>query len=205
MPGGKVDGGRRSSPWLPLPTLLIHARRSAQLLLALATALVILAWIAAAEALAQAATTPDRGEDTPLNLPTDDPTTATSSNGGGLVRTIVGLFVVIAVIYGVTWVLRQLKASKEGDAHGAGLASSASLPLGPGRAVHLVRAGNEWLLLGVTDGGIQPLRTYTEAEARAAGLPIDDGEVDELRPAPAPAGPGPLAMVERLRDLTVRR
>lgn len=188
-----------------MPTLLIHARRSAQLLLALASALLVLAWVAAADALAQAATTPDKGEDTPLNLPTDDPTAASTSGGGGLVRTIVGLFVVIAVIYGVTWVLKQLKSSKDGSAHGAGLETSASLPLGPGRAVHLVRAGNEWHLLGVTDGGIQSLRTYTEAEARAAGLPIDDGEVDELRPAPTPTGQGPLAMVERLRDLTVRR
>jgi hypothetical protein len=57
----------------------------------------------------------------------------------------------------------------------------------------------------VTDGGIQPLRSYTEAEARAAGLPIDTGEVDELRPTREPKGAGPLAMVERLRDLTVRR
>ncbi len=188
-----------------MPTLLTNAWRRAQLLLVLAAALATVAWLGAADALAQAATTPDKGEDTPLNLPTDDPTGATSGGGGGLVRTIVGLFVVIAVIYGVTWVLKQAKASKEGDAHGAGLENAASLPLGPGRTVHLVRAGNEWHLLGVTDGGIQPLRTYTEAEARAAGLPIDDGAVDELRPAPSPTGQGPLAMVERLRDLTVRR
>lgn len=189
-----------------MPNLLTNAWRHAQLLLALAPALLILAWLTAAEAVAApAATTPGKGEDTPLNLPTDDPTSSTSSGGGGLVRTIVGLFVVIAVIYGVTWVLKQLKASKEGDAYGGGLESSASLPLGPGRAVHLVRAGNEWHLLGVTDGGIQSLRTYTEAEARAAGLPIDDGEVDELRPAPATTGQGPVAIVERLRDLTVRR
>ena len=114
----------------------------------------------------------------------------------------------IAVIYGVTWVLKQMKAAKEGDAFGAGLESSASLPLGGnGRALHLVRAGNEWLLLGVTDGGIAPLRTYTESEARAAGLPIGDIDaIDELRPVPSPQpGVGATAIVERLRDLTVRR
>lgn len=190
-----------------MPNLLISARRRAQLLLASATALVLVVWLTAAEALAATPTPAGKGENTPLNLPTDDPTGASSGGGGGggLVRTIVGLFVVIAVIYGVTWVLKQLKSSKEGDAYGAGLESSASLPLGPGRAVHLVRAGNEWLLLGVTDGGIQPLRTYSEEEARAAGLPIDAGEVDELRPAPTASGQGPVAIVERLRDLTVRR
>lgn len=190
-----------------MPPFLHHARRHAQSLVAAATALLLLLWLTTAEAAAAATPTPKpgTGEDTPLNLPSDDPTGASASGGGGLVRTIVGLFVVIAVIYGVTWILRQLKASREGDAFGAGLENSASLPLGPGRAVHLVRAGNEWMLLGVTDGGIQPLRTYTDAEARAAGLPIGLDEPDELRPAPAPDTQGPLAFVERLRDLTVRR
>ena len=206
------DEGRRGSPTFPLsslPSLLLHARRSAQLLLASAFALVLTTWFMAADAVAATTgTTPGttpKGEATPLDLPTTTTSGSSGGSGGGLVRTIVGLFVVIAVIYGVTWVLKQVKSSREEDAFGTGLADSASLPLGPGRAVHLVRAGNEWLLLGVTDGGIQQLRTYTDAEARAAGLPIDTGEVDELRPAPEVKGQGPLAMVERLRDLTVRR
>lgn len=194
-----------------MPSLLLHARRHAQLTLAGAASLALLIWLWAAEAAAAATaattpgTTPDKGESTPLNLPTDSSVGGDSSTGGGLARTIVGLLVVIAVIYGITWVLKQLKTSREGDTYGSGLDSTASLPLGPGRAVHLVRAGNEWLLLGVTDGGIQPLRTYTEAEARAAGLPIDLDDADELRPAPSPSAQGPAAIVERLRDMTVRR
>jgi flagellar protein FliO/FliZ len=190
-----------------LPSPLLSLRRHAQLLLALAVTLLLATWLLSADALAATTgTTPGKGEDTPLNLPEDATSGASSSaGGGGLARTIVGLLVVIAVIYGITWVLRQLKASREDDAFGAGLGNAATLPLGTGRALHLVRAGNEWLLLGVTDGGIAPLRTYTEAEARAAGLPIESDAADELRPAHAPAGPGPLAFVERLRDLTVRR
>jgi flagellar protein FliO/FliZ len=188
-----------------LPSLLLHARRRIQLSLASTFALVLITWFRAADAVA-AGTTPGKGEATPLDLPT---TTTSGSSGdgssGGLARTIVGLLVVIAVIYGVTWVLKQVKSSREEDAHGDGLADSASLPLGPGRAVHLVRAGNEYLLLGVTEGGIQPLRTYSEAEARAAGLPIESTEIDEFRPVPEPKGQGPVAIVERLRDLTVRR
>lgn len=186
-------------------------RRHAQLLLAAALSAAILTWLWLADAAAAAGTTPTptpgKGEDTPLNLPTDaSGGTSQDGSGSSLARTIVGLFVVIAVIYGVTWVLKQMKAAKEGDAYGAGLESSASLPLGTNRALHLVRAGNEWLLLGVTDGGIAPLRTYTEAEARAAGLPIGDGEIDALRPAPNPEpGQGPGAIVEHLRNLTVRR
>ncbi len=158
-----------------MPTRLLSLRRHAQLLLAIALTALIATWLLASDALA-AGTTPGTtpkatGEDTPLNLPTDAGSAAGDTGGGGLVRTIVGLFVVIAVIYGVTWLLKQAKASREGDAHGTGLQSSASLPLGGTRALHLVRAGNEWILLGVTDGGVTPVRTYTEAEARARRTP----------------------------------
>lgn len=113
------------------------------------------------------------GEQTPLRL---DGATAEKSaeqvgaSGGSLVRTIVGLAIVIAVIYGLTWVLRQVKASKQGAAEGAGLETLATLPLGTGRSLHLVRAGDEIVLLGSGEHGVTPLRTYTEAEARRLGL-----------------------------------
>src|SRR5687768_9437755 len=76
------------------------------------------------------------GEDKPLDLPTDaNPSNAAdqvgSSTGGSLVRTFVGLAVVLAVIYGLYWVLKQVKASREERATGAGLKSAAVVPLGP--------------------------------------------------------------------------
>ncbi|MEH3055278.1 MAG: flagellar biosynthetic protein FliO [Patulibacter minatonensis] len=192
--------------------LLLHARRHVQLWLALALSAFLTFWLWTGDVLAATptATTPrtPTGEQTPLNLPDDVGTSGDGGgSGGGLARTIVGLLIVIAVIYGISWVLKTLKSSRDAESSGDGLESSATLTLGPGRAVHLVRAGNEWLLLGVTDGGIHALRTYTEAEARAAGLPIDDEDAGgELRPAPkGGAGAGPNAFVERLRDLTVRR
>src|SRR3954468_19679178 len=82
------------------------------------------------------------GEDTPLNLPQVDQTTAASSGGGsGLVRTFVGLAIVLAVIYGLYWVLKQVRGSRETAASGSGLQSLATVPLGPNRSMHLVRAG----------------------------------------------------------------
>lgn len=152
-------------------------------------------------------TTP-AGENTPLGPATQaagegsDPAGSADDGGsGGLVRTIVGLVIVIGVIYGVTWVLKQLKAREE-DATGTGLENQATLPLGPGRSVHLVRAGNEYLLLGVAEGSVQTLRSYTEDEARAAGFPISD--IDDL-PVLKDRSSEPTTFVERLRDLTVRR
>src|SRR6476469_3367169 len=81
----------------------------------------------------QLALAADAGEKTPLNLK-DAPGTGTHVSGGGsLARTIVGLAVVIGVIYGLYWVLKQVKASREEKASGTGLASLATLPLGAQR------------------------------------------------------------------------
>src|SRR6185312_13637133 len=112
------------------------------------------------------------GESTPLNLrsgSTGSPA-AQTAGGGGLVRTIVGLAIVIGVIYGLYWVLKQVKASREATAEGSGLKTLATLPLGQNRAMHLVRAGDEVVLVGVGEHGVTPIRTYGEHEARALGL-----------------------------------
>jgi len=112
------------------------------------------------------------GENTPLSLPvqTSHGASTPGASGGGLVRTFVGLAIVLAVIYGVYWVLKQVKKSREERASGTGLASVATLPLGPNRSVHLVRSGREYVLLGATDHGVTPIRAYSEDEANAAGL-----------------------------------
>jgi flagellar protein FliO/FliZ len=133
----------------------------------------------------------DYGESKPLNLDEGtrqvaDPTGG--STGGGLVRTFVGLAVVIAVIYGLYWVLKQVKSSREERATGTGLSSAAIVPLGPNRSLHLVRAGRELVLLGVAEHGVTPIRRYTEEEAHQVGLiGGDDGDGDgALDPLPEP-------------------
>src|SRR5687768_15012481 len=77
---------------------------------------------------------PSYGEDKPLNLPVEEAprqlNDAGASGGGSLVRTFVGLAVVVGVIYGLYWVLRQVKSSREERAVGTGLASQAVVPLG---------------------------------------------------------------------------
>src|SRR3954470_10784781 len=75
------------------------------------------------------------GENTPVNLNEGPPASKVpgGSAGGSLVRTFVGLAIVIAVIYGLYWVLKQVKAGREEKASGEGLAAIATLPLGPNR------------------------------------------------------------------------
>jgi flagellar protein FliO/FliZ len=140
------------------------------------------------------------GESTPLNLPKAGATHVSSSgSGASIVRTIVGLFIVIAVIYGVAWILRHAKGATTRPT-GQGLHQLASLPLGNGRSVTLVRAGHELVLLGVAEHGVNPIKTYTEAEAFELGLEIPDED-----PVGATQSERPLNRVtETLRRLTVR-
>jgi len=127
------------------------------------------------------------GENQALNLPADSTAHTANVGGGGtgsLARTFIGLAIVVAVIYGLTWVLRQMKksSSDEQGAMGFGLSTEASMPLGPGRSVHLIRAGRELVLVGSAEHGIVPIRTYTEDEAHALGLiaqpQLGEGDVD---------------------------
>jgi flagellar protein FliO/FliZ len=124
------------------------------------------------------------GESTPLNLGSEEAKeqTTKAASGGGLVRTIVGLAIVIGVIYGLYWVLKQVKASREDKALGSGLKTLATLPLGPKGSMHLIRAGEEVVLVGVGEAGITPIRTYGEHEARALGLIADEDAEATLAP-----------------------
>jgi flagellar protein FliO/FliZ len=186
------------------------------------------------------------GENTPLDLSgsTGASSHSTSSGGASIVRTIVGLAIVIGVIWGLAWIMRQVKARREGglDSHqsGVGLASVAALTLGSGRSVHLVRAGSDYVLLGATEHGVAPIHRYTEEQALDAGLLAEPGSIVEqpVERSAAPTGlrlistasqilrpreltahspvvgdrPDPMRMpspssgvLERLRELTVRR
>jgi flagellar protein FliO/FliZ len=156
-------------------------------------------------------------EKQPINLPLDkvnQSSTAGSSNGS-LGRTLFGLFVVVLVIYGLYWVLKQVKKGREEQAHGAGLHSLASLPLGPNRSLHMIRAGREIVLVGVAEHGVAPIRSYTEEEAYEAGLiggPDDDEQAGTGGDAAVKgkagfASPGQAIgnALESLRNRTVRK
>lgn len=133
-------------------------------------ALLVDALLGAAPAQAFKPTSKGGGEATPLNLSPSGASPHTSSGGASIVRTIVGLLIVIAVIWGLTWILKQVKTGRERTGSGDGLRSVASLPLGSGRSMHLVRAGSDYLLVGSAEHGVAPIHRYTEQQAREAGL-----------------------------------
>ena len=88
---------------------------------------------------------------------------------------------------------------------GTGLHTEATVPLGPNRALHLVRAGRELVLVGSAEQGVVPIRTYSEEEARALGLlaPREITAGDDAVAEPA-RGPGLQAILDRLRERTIR-
>jgi flagellar protein FliO/FliZ len=101
-------------------------------------------------------------------------------------------------------VLRQMKSSREERTRGTGLSTAAVVALGPGRSLHLIRAGRELVLVGVADHGVVPIRTYTEEEAARLGLDVGD---DPDGP-PSSGGSGRSLwvsnVVDALRDRTAR-
>jgi flagellar protein FliO/FliZ len=147
------------------------------------------------------------GENTPLSLPADGGAkkVTNASGSGSLVRTFVGLAIVLAVIYGIAWVLKQVKRSKEERGQGTSLETTAVVALGPNRSLHLVRAGRELVLVGVAEHGVTPIRTYTEDEAIDLGLiGEDDAELDGA-PHATTSRAGAVRWLDRLKDRTVRR
>jgi flagellar protein FliO/FliZ len=102
------------------------------------------------------------------------------------------------------------KSSSSERSTGFGLSTEASMPLGPNRSVHLIRAGRELVLVGSAEHGIVPIRTYTEDEARDLGLlqlGSGDGDGDATAVADGPAGKAKLLLsdtLDRIRDRTAR-
>jgi flagellar protein FliO/FliZ len=157
-----------------------------------------------------------KGEDQPLNLPLDkvnESSSAPGSSSGSLGRTLFGLFVVVLVIYALYWILKQVKKSREETAHGQGLHSLATLPLGPNRSLHMIRAGREIVLVGVAEHGVSPIRSYSEEEAFEAGLIGDldeetaatNGSTNGNKPGFASPTQALTTAIESLRNKTVRK
>jgi len=130
---------------------------------------------------------------------------AHAAGGGSIAKTIVGLAIVLAVIFGLRWVMKQYKSGREKKAAGTGLASMATLPLGSNRSLHVVRAGREVLVVGSGEHGVTPVRSYSEEEARALGLleVEEEPSLELTSEGPSKSGfAGPI--LDTLRAWTVR-
>lgn len=98
-----------------------------------------------------------------------------SEGGGSALRFIFGLVVVLGAIYGVHWLLKKWGQSKlEGVAGKAGVIDVvATTQLAQGRALHLVRVGEELVLVGATE---QSISRIGEVDAGVIGGQMGGGE-----------------------------
>jgi flagellar protein FliO/FliZ len=140
--------------------------------------------------------------------------------GGGLLRGVIGFVVVIGTILVVAKVLKANQRRKQGymprgRGRDGGLVEVISTtPLGPNRQLHLVRIGDEVILVGSGEGGITPLRRFDEDEAVALGVidpsegQVDVGFADALAGAGVPVAPRrpqtSASLLDRVRSLTSR-
>jgi flagellar protein FliO/FliZ len=189
------------------------SRAPAQAAALLGCCLLALACPGAALAAGKTAST---GENAPLTFTTSSGGSHASSGGPSIVRTVVGLAIVLAVIWGLYWVMRQVKAGRDPRAPTDGLTSIAALTIASGRTLHLVRAGSDYLLLGSGEHGLVPIHRYSEEQALEAGL-IGVRQIAEPRGVGAGRQPNgasrdpmgghdaSVGPIERLRHWTVRR
>jgi flagellar biogenesis protein FliO len=123
---------------------------------------------------------------------------ASVSTGGAAFHMLIGLAVVLAVIYVLyKFLRRQTDKSVTGDGRFMEVVSTTALT--PTRTLHLVKFGEEYVVLAASDGGVTPIRTYSADESRR--MPFDD-----LPPSGTPSrggGVGP-AIVETLKRMTAR-
>jgi flagellar protein FliO/FliZ len=133
---------------------------------------------------------------------TGDHTVSSPSATGTIARTVVGLAIVLAVIYGIYWLLRTTNRSRRTVGDGQ-IEVLATTPLASNRALHLVRSGDEVILVGSAESGITPLRVYPAGEAATNGLvpPQGDEYAGELSLPPA----NQPKLLAAIRAMTVRQ
>jgi flagellar biosynthetic protein FliO len=134
--------------------------------------------------------------DTTSAGPDPAPQLATGNAAGSGLRVLLGLLAVVAVIFVVWWILKRTNRGRvPGTSRGAtgGIVSVLSTTsVGPNRNLHLVRVGDDVLLLGSTEHGIAALHTLDHEAAREHGLLGEDDdvvEIAEVRPLSELTGP----------------
>jgi flagellar protein FliO/FliZ len=119
---------------------------------------------------------------------------------------LLGLALVLGLIYGLYRLLKRSSDKNEKVVRGGDdwMSVIASTRIAPSRSVHLIRVGEEIVLVGSGEQGVTPIRVYTAEEARR--LRIEPNE-------PLVAGAGALAdaprgfvgtLLEQLRKKTAR-
>jgi flagellar protein FliO/FliZ len=145
-------------------------------------------------------------DETPLPSSLTKPAAATAaahsaSTSGALARTVAGLAIVLAVLFGVYWLFKTYAKGKQTKSDGR-LEIVATTALAPNRAVHLIRVGDALVLVGSAEGSITRLKAFSNEESAALEARLN-GDPDQLRPFGSEQA-GPSGFVDQLRRRTAR-
>ncbi len=117
---------------------------------------------------------------------------------------LLGLAVVSALIFGLYKVLKRTAAKGDKTVRDDGwMQVVSSTPIGPSRSLHLVRVGNEVVLLASSEQSVTPVRVYGAEEAERLGVDAVPAQIGGGRRVSGNPGFGK-ALVESLRRLTAR-
>lgn len=117
-----------------------------------------------------------------VSNPTPTPAPSHSAiDGGTILRTLLGLAVVLGIVYGIYWLLRTYGRSKGARSDGR-MDVVATTALGPTRALHLVRVGDELILVGAAESAVTPIRVYADEDAERLDALLGGGDAP-FRPA----------------------
>jgi flagellar protein FliO/FliZ len=130
-------------------------------------------------------------------------------SSGATLALFARLIVSLGVVFGLMWFAARVVRRRGIGGVGGGpnrrpgvqVDVVARRTLGRNASIAVVRAGNQHMVIGVTDHMVTKL-----ADADPADLEIEDMEGQWTAPSPGPTGPTPSwkAMLDQLRDRTVR-
>lgn len=105
-----------------------------------------------------------------------------SGGGGSILRMILGLAVVVGAIFGVHWLLKKWGTGRmQAVAGRAGVIDVvATTSLAQGRALHLVRIGEELVLVGATEQSITRIGEFDATTLGAAAANSGNGEFQSM-------------------------
>ena len=129
-------------------------------------------------------------------------------SSGATLRMLVGLAIVLGVIYVIYRLMKRSAANKEAEPLRGDdwMTVLASTPLAQSRSIHLVRVGDEVVLVGTGEQGVTPIRVYTAEEARRLRIePPEQLAPFHARPSADTERPGFFeALIDSIKKMTAR-